>query len=242
MPLYSELSYYLPNSTVYSSNRSPLISSSPYSPYSRLNPYTPPPPRPTIYGKDIHFKPMLTSISESPVTSLRTNGLTSLTRINSGNKYSFLRSPSHYVSPRPIRIDTADIDVSATRFHVHRNHRIRSTSPEPAQKQQQQNDKDASNETTDSSAFMPRVDQNDPVQTRSTIKRDRNMVRLSTMRQRSQTHSNRSSRDSIEQNEITAASPKSSVHDNSSFRKSMSQESDENGKRHPIQCKEIVAR
>lgn len=170
---------------------------------------------------------MLTSISESPVTSLRTNGLTSLTRINSGNKYNFLRSPSHYVSPRPIRIDTADIDVSATRFHVHRNHRIRSTSPEPAQKQQQQNDKDASNETTDSSAFMPRVDQNDPVQTRSTIKRDRNMVRLSTMRQRSQTHSNRSSRDSIEQNEITAASPKSSVHDNSSFRKSMSQESDE---------------
>lgn len=79
MPLYSELGYYNLAASPYSSaNRSPI---SPYSPYSRLNPYTPPR---SIYAKDnAAFKPMLTSISESP-SSYRTNGFTSLTRINSG--------------------------------------------------------------------------------------------------------------------------------------------------------------
>ncbi|XP_031622139.1 uncharacterized protein LOC116340079 isoform X2 [Contarinia nasturtii] len=251
MPLYSELSYYLPNNSVYSANRSP-ISSSPYSPFSRLNPYIPPPPRPTIYTKDGQFKPILTSISESPmaVSSIRTNGLTSLTRINSGKTYNFLRTPGTYVSPRPIRIDTADIDVSASKFHRHRNARIRSTSPEPIKKDN--NDKETNNENkTDNSAFMPRIDQNDPINTRATIKRDRNIVRLSTMRQRSQSHSNRSSQSSIKNdrnNNIKNTnsntnkrslpstptspsiplSPSSTGYDHSSlFKKSSSQESDD---------------
>lgn len=218
----------MPNNSVYSSNRTPITSISPYSPFSRLNPYTPPPPRPTIYSKDGQFKPMLTSISESPIpSSLRSNGLTSLTRINSGKTYNFLRSPGAYVSPRPIHINTADIDVSASKFHRHRNARIRSTSPEAAKKDNEK-DEGAANaaDETDKSAFMPRVDQNDPVNARATIKRDRNIVRLSTMRQRSQSHSNRSSRESTEKeknNKRTAPS-----YDNSSaFKKSISQESDD---------------
>lgn len=182
MPLYSELSFYLPNNSVYAANRSP-ISSSPYSPFSRLNPYTSPPPvRPIIYGKYGQFKPMLTSISES------TGSPSSLTRINSAGKSSynsFFRTPGAYIPPRPIHIDTADIDVTATRFHKHRNHRVRSTSPEQ-QHTKADGDKKSNADDADGSVFMPRVDQNDPNQTRSTIKRDRNIVRLSTMRQRSQ--------------------------------------------------------
>lgn len=164
---------------------------------------------------------MLTSISEGPVSTstLRSNGLTSLTRMNSGgNSYSFLRTPGAYAAKRPIRIDTQDIDVSATRFHKHRN-RTRSISPEQSHKK---GDKDLSTNDTDS-AFMPRVDQNDPVQTRSTIKRDRNIVRLSTMRQRSQTHSNRSSRDSVKETKKK---------DKGSIKRIRSQDSTEE----PIEC------
>lgn len=229
MPLYNELSYYIPNNTVYSSNRSPITSISPYSPFSRLNPYTPPPPRPTIYSKDGQFKPMLTSISESPIaSSIRANGLTSLTRINSGKTYNFLRSPGAYVSPRPIHINTADIDVSASKFHRHRNTRIRSTSPEAAKKDNGK-DNTAANSTdeTDKSAFMPRIDQNDPINARATIKRDRNIVRLSTMRQRSQSHSNRSSRESIDKEKNNKRTIPSSYENSISFKKSISQESDD---------------
>lgn len=171
---------------------------------------------------------MLTSISETPLpSSIRTNGLTSLTRINSGKTYNLLRTPGPcpYVSPRPIRINTADIDVSATRFHRNRNARIRSTSPEQPKK-----DKDAKDDDKDdNTAFMPRIDQNDPINVRATIKRDRNIVRLSTMRQRSQSHSNRSSRDSTKtEKKPKRASPKTITTDNSSgFKKSISQESDD---------------
>ncbi|XP_055319826.1 serine/threonine-protein kinase pakA-like [Sitodiplosis mosellana] len=230
MPLYSELSYYIPNNAVYSSNRTPIHSTSmsPYSPYSRLNPYTPPPPRPAIYSKDGQFKPMLTSISESPIpSSIRSNGLTSLTRINSGKTYNFLRSPGTYVSPRPIHIDTADIDVSASKFHRHRNARIRSTSPEAAKKENGKDGTAAVVDETDNSAFMPRVDQNDPINARATIKRDRNIVRLSTMRQRSQSHSNRNSRDSIKNEKNNKRSTPSTYENSNSFKKSVSQESDE---------------
>lgn len=131
-----------------------------------------------------------------------------------GSSYSFLRTPGAYASKRPIRIDTQDIDVSATRFHRHRNHRVRSTSPEQPHKH---GDKESSTDDTES-VFMPRVDQNDPIPSRSTIKRDRNIVRLSTMRQRSQSHSNRNSRESIK---------KTANSDNGSLKKVHSQESTE---------------
>lgn len=201
MPLYSELGYYSSSPLVYSPSRSPA-STSPYSPFSRLNPYTPPPPR-SIYSKDGQYKPMLTSISETP-SSIRLSPLTSLTRINSGKHYSFLR-PTSYVSPRPIQMNTADIDVSASRFRKNRNVRIRSTSPEIVKNESETS---TENVTSNSSSFMPRVDQNDPVPC-TTIKRDRNIVRLSTMRQRSHSRSNRSSHGSKKSTGSKKSSPKS---------------------------------
>lgn len=98
-----------------------------------------------------------------------------------------MRPSGSYISPRPIRINTADIDVSASKFRRNRNARVRSTSPEVTKTENENSN------TNDISAFMPRIDQNDPIQSRATIKRDRNIVRLSTMRQISRTHSNRSS-------------------------------------------------
>lgn len=202
MPLYGDLGYYPPS--VYAPNRSP-VSSSPYSPYSRLNPYTPPPPL-SIYGKDGQYKPMLTSISEVP-SSFRPNPLTSLTRINSGSgsgkHYNYLRP---YVSPRPIQINTADIDVSASKYRKNRNARVRSTSPETVKDGAESS---PATNSADTSVYMPRVDQNDAAPARATIKRDRHIVRLSTMRQRSHSRSNRSSRGSKKDSKIS--SPTSST-------------------------------
>lgn len=132
---------------------------------------------------------MLKPISESPYQmALRTNAMTSLTRMNSG-KYSTFLKPTTYIPPRPIQMNTADIDVSASKFDKNRNVRMRSTSPEPTKPNEAEQSNSVARNSSDTSAFMPRVDQNDPPHFRSTIKRDRHIVRLSTMRKRSKSRS-----------------------------------------------------
>lgn len=97
--------------------------------------------------------------------------------------------PTIYVPPRPIQINTADIDVSASKFDRNRNVRVRSTSPEPTKAHETEQSSAVAGSSDDASAYMPRVDQNDPPHFRSTIKRDRHIVRLSTMRRRSKSRS-----------------------------------------------------
>lgn len=204
MPLYSDLGYYVSNSKPYSPYSYSSSPSTSYSPYSRAisGTYTAPPPR-SSYTTNIgrHYKPILKPISESPYqTALRTNAMTALTRMNSGKYSNFFKPSSVYIPPRPIQINTADIDVSATKFNKNRNVRARSTSPEPSKTETATNDDEKS-----VSAYMPRVDQNDPPNFRSTIKRDRNIVRLSTMR----TRKSRSKSNSVEKRDSSRKSTSS---------------------------------
>lgn len=205
MPLYSDLSYHYNGGTssYTPSYYTPPTSFTPsFSGYSRAlsaGTYTAPPTR-TFAAINRHYKPMLTTITESAYQAARRpQTLTSLTRINSPK----LSLQSSYVAPRPIQINTADIDVSSSRYHsrptsvpaVKTPERIvygtsstspskESTSTSPARTSSVSPAKESPSE----SPFMPRVDQNDPPH-RSTIKRDRNIVRLSTMRSRSKSKS-----------------------------------------------------
>lgn len=206
MPLYSDLSYHYNGGTssYTPSYYTPPTSFTPsFSGYSRAlsaGTYTAPPTR-TFAAINRHYKPMLTTITESAYQAARRpqTTLTSLTRINSPK----LSLHSSYVAPRPIQINTADIDVSSSRYHsrpisapaVKTPERIvygtsstspvkETTSTSPART----SSTSPAKETPTESPFMPRVDQNDPPH-RSTIKRDRNIVRLSTMRSRSKSKS-----------------------------------------------------
>lgn len=189
MPLYSDLSYYSgAGSSSYSPYYSPSSSSSigsyTSSPsYSRT--YTPPPARTTFAALNRHYKPNLSTITESsyqasrrPISTLTT----ALTRVNSPK----INLQSSYIPPRPIVINTADIDVSSARYHrvapiVKSPERIVYGTGSSAQS--------SSKDNASESPYMPRVDQNDPPQIRSTIKRDRPIVRLSTIRSRSKSKS-----------------------------------------------------
>lgn len=205
MPFYNDLNYhYGVNSLSYS----PYYSSNAYSPfagYSRAlsGIYNAPPSRPA-YSSTLnrHYKPKLKPISETPFhTALRSHALTALTRINSPK--AVIPTCSKYIPPRPILINTANIDVSSSRFEKSRSTRGRSISPEPVvyeETAELESSTDAVATTTrddertndgdeDGSAYMPRVDQHDPPQFRSTIKRNRNIVRLSTVRSRSKSSS-----------------------------------------------------
>lgn len=203
MPLYSDLSYHYNGGTssYTPSYYTPPTSFTPsFSGYSRAlsaGTYTAPPTR-TFAAINRHYKPMLTTITESAYQAARRpQTLTSLTRINSPK----LSLQSSYVAPRPIQINTADIDVSSSRYHsrptsvpaVKTPERIvygtSSTSPSKETTSPARTSSiSPAKETPPESPFMPRVDQNDPPH-RSTIKRDRNIVRLSTMRSRSKSKS-----------------------------------------------------
>lgn len=184
MPLYSDSSYYSGGAQLYSPYYVPSTSYAPsFSGYGRSalsGTYSAPPARSTFAAINRHYKPMLTPISET-YAARRPQNLASLTRINSPK----LNLHSSYVPPRPIQINTADIDVSSSRY---RRTQAKSKSPEKIVY-----GKATSPPKDNDSPFMPRVDQNDPPQTtRSTIKRDRNIVRLSTMRSRSKSRSKKS--------------------------------------------------
>lgn len=159
-------------------------------PHSNAYSAPPPPLRSTFAAINRHYKPMLTTISESAYSAARRpahhhSALTNLTRINSPkiHIHHTATQPS-YSAPRPIQINTADIDVSSSRYQD-RNHKSAESPPKTRTPERTQN---PSNESPSDSPFMPRVDQLDPPH-RSTIKRDRNIVRLSTMRTKSRSKS-----------------------------------------------------
>lgn len=201
MPFYNDLNYhYGYNSLSYSPYYTSSSAYSPFSGYARAlsGTYNAPTSR-TAYSSNLnrHYKPKLKPISESPFHStLRSQALTALTRLNSPKNAIVPSTASKYIPPRPILINTANIDVSSSRYEKNRSNRGRSISPEPVT---QEADDDVDIQYVDNnieksadpgeSVFMPRVDQHDPPQFRSTIKRNRNIVRLSTVRSRSKSRS-----------------------------------------------------
>lgn len=155
---YSSSPYSLPS---YSS--STAYSSTPYS-----SPYTPPSSR--ITSSVPRYLPKLTTISESPLSKHR---LAALTRISSPKTPIIRRQSPKYVPPRPRRIDTSDIDVSAKRYADRRISDVKSR------------------EITEPIRETPKDDSVDdvPMKGRSTIRRDRGLVRLRTVRLRSKSKS-----------------------------------------------------
>lgn len=189
MPIYSDSSYIHrggAGAQLYSPYYSPstnFVSS--FSGYGRVLSGTYSAPPATFSTINRHYKPILTTISETYTTARRPQNLASLTRINSP-KFNL---HSSYIPPRPKQINTADIDVSSSRF---RRARVKSKSPEKIVYA-----KSSSPPKENESQFMPRIDQNDLPHNRSTIKRDRNIVRLSTMRSKSRSSTKKSESSSV---------------------------------------------
>ncbi|XP_059616702.1 uncharacterized protein LOC132261755 isoform X2 [Phlebotomus argentipes] len=183
MPYYSDLSFY------YGAGPpliNPYINPPPYASFAGYTRaltggYAPILPPRTTYSSS-RYTPILSTISEAPyASSRRPTGLSSLTRINSP-KLSMHISPK-YTAPRPIPINTADIDVSASRYNrnsIKKNIIYGSDSASSAAK-----DRAEAAQNTDQSPFMPRCDQDDNSEIKKPIKRDRTVVRISTMRAKS---------------------------------------------------------
>lgn len=163
MPLYSDMyhSYLgnLPSFSTYNSQLSTSQSTSQpsYSLSSFTSPYI---PSVRVVGVS-RFLPKLTTISETPLSKHR---LAAFTRIHPTKPSTITRRQSpKYVPPRPRRMDTSDIDVSSSRF-AHKKFE------EPLTQIKQIAIKDDSN------------DEENPLKIRSTIRRDRGLVRLRTIR------------------------------------------------------------
>ncbi|XP_044755795.1 uncharacterized protein DDB_G0284459-like isoform X2 [Coccinella septempunctata] len=158
MPYYSELGLYSVPST---SSYTPLFLSGPYSNHSSIvaNNFTRPP---STYTRGFrHYKPHLTTITER-----RTNS--PLRRINSP-KVSY----TPVIIPRPIKINTADIDVSLNKYRKYDRQRnkdvveskVDSKSPSPSRTA------DSPRSSTELKDAKPTVN----------IRRDRATVRLKTI-------------------------------------------------------------
>lgn len=163
MPLYSEMYHsYLGNTPTASSFN---YVSSPYSPQTPTYSSTPsyaPVNYNRIPSAASRFLPKLTTISESPLNKHR---LAALTRINSPKALINQHSASTYRPARPRNINTADIDVSSMRY-------VRRTAVEPPPALERSPNRFEAGKEEDPEKFFAR----------STIKRDRGMVRLNTMR------------------------------------------------------------
>ncbi|XP_063532668.1 uncharacterized protein LOC134743216 isoform X2 [Cydia strobilella] len=191
MPLYSDhiSNMYYSGSSSYSApysygSKTPIGSSysasylnpgSNYSKHSSLGGYT----RPQVSSRWITssgrtYSPILSTISERNTSSP--------SRVSSPRRIaSYKRSyvPSSY-TPRPININTADIDVSRNKY------RPKTESPPPPPPQADEPTADNEN-----GPFMPRVDgkpetgiDSSPGELRSTIKRGRTVVRLHTIKRK----------------------------------------------------------
>ncbi|XP_061709795.1 uncharacterized protein LOC133519742 isoform X2 [Cydia pomonella] len=189
MPLYSDhiSNMYYSGSSSYSApysygSKKPIGSSfsasylnpgSNYSNHSSLGGYT----RPQVSSRWITssgrtYSPILSTISERNTSSP--------SRVSSPRRIpSYKRSyvPSSY-TPRPININTADIDVSRNKY------RPKTESPPPPQT-------DAPTADNENGPFMPRIDgkpetgiDSSPGELRSTIKRGRTVVRLHTIKRK----------------------------------------------------------
>lgn len=173
MPLYSDMYYNYLNNVPTSTSYSQPSSSSPYSlsTYTTTgysSPYTPSVRSGTGVSR---YMPKLTTISETPLSKHRLAALTRINAIANKTNHSIVHHHHHqspkYVPPRPRRIDASDIDVSFTRFanrKLNESHEITQIKEENV----------TVKENSEDDEFPPK--------NRSTIKRDRGLVRLRTIR------------------------------------------------------------
>uniref|UniRef100_A0A1I8NYG9 Protein kinase C n=1 Tax=Stomoxys calcitrans TaxID=35570 RepID=A0A1I8NYG9_STOCA len=221
MPLYSDSSNYFysggstPLFSPYYPGSSSSLTTSTYSPYTSTYNRTLPgsyvvpitPSRSPSYSTHAlsstsRYQPKLSTITESsPLMSVsRHTTLMPLTRINSPKytSYSSSSTPIHtpkYTPPKPILINTADIDVSANRYRkrkeeamkaVQREHELQMANLTNALTNRESQDEEKKPQRTN--LYDPQADRGElegPERNRSTIKRNRAVVRLSTIRSRS---------------------------------------------------------
>uniref|UniRef100_A0A034V7T5 protein kinase C n=1 Tax=Bactrocera dorsalis TaxID=27457 RepID=A0A034V7T5_BACDO len=206
MPLYTDPGYYYSggSSQLYAPYYTPGLygassSSSSYAPYSSTynrtfgGSYTLPltPPRSPTYTSThslaSRYQPKLSTITEtSPLISSRHGGILPLTRIQSPKISPYTATSAtttKYVPPRPIPINTADIDVSSKRYPHHRDdlekEKHDKQDNEIKRKSKEKNKKESSEEAKEEGKNQEHKGRS------STIKRDRPVVRLSTIRSRS---------------------------------------------------------
>ncbi|XP_036221038.2 uncharacterized protein Pkcdelta isoform X1 [Bactrocera oleae] len=206
MPLYTDQSYYYSSgsSQLYAPYYTPGLygtssSSSSYAPYSSTynrtfgGSYTLPltPPRSPTYTSThslaSRYQPKLSTITEtSPLISSRHGGILPLTRIQSPKIFPYAATSAtttKYVPPRPIPINTADIDVSSKRYPHHRDV-LEKEKHDKQDNEIKRNSKE--NNKKEKSERNKEEGKNQEKKGRSsTIKRDRPVVRLSTIRSRS---------------------------------------------------------
>ncbi|XP_050329860.1 uncharacterized protein LOC126759208 isoform X1 [Bactrocera neohumeralis] len=207
MPLYTDQGYYYSggSSQLYAPYYTPGLygtssSSSSYAPYSSTynrtfgGSYTLPltPPRSPTYTSThslaSRYQPKLSTITEtSPLISSRHGGILPLTRIQSPKISPYTATSAtttKYVPPRPIPINTADIDVSSKRYPHHRDvleKEKHDKQDNEIKRKSKENNKKESNEETKEKEGKSQEHKGRS----STIKRDRPVVRLSTIRSRS---------------------------------------------------------
>ncbi|CAH0749862.1 unnamed protein product [Diatraea saccharalis] len=154
-----------------------------------------------------NYSPILSTISE------RSTG--SPVRINSPRRVPISKrtygTAAGYI-PRPININTADIDVSRDRYR-HKHEHVPVVSPKASPK------KDNENDNKDNGPFMPRVDgkpetgiDSSPGLQRSTIKRGRTVVRLHTIKRRER-DSPRNTSEEVEQEKTNDKTPQANETD-----------------------------
>ncbi|XP_068152191.1 uncharacterized protein Pkcdelta isoform X2 [Drosophila tropicalis] len=158
------------------------------------------------------YQPKLTTITETGRHSGHSS-LMPLTRIQSpkyvpsSSSYtpvstSSTTASSRYIPPRPIAINTADIDVSSSRYH---RRQARESEKEPEIKPKEQSPKKQESEEEE-----PKEETNDETTQeektlrprRSTIKRNRAVVRLSTIRRRSKDRNQNQSQPQQQQQQL----------------------------------------
>ncbi|XP_037931510.1 nucleoprotein TPR-like [Teleopsis dalmanni] len=210
MPLYSDSNFYYSggSSQLFSPYYTPghytsstsSHGSGAYGPYtstfnrnysgSYIVPLTPPRTSSyTSHNLSSRYQPKLSTITETStlMSNPRHTTLLPLTRIQSPKFTDYKPTTttsltSKYIPPRPIQINTADIDVSYSRYDKHKE-------KEEAHKREEaikstinsENNKQSVESTNNSNAVL--AEEQRPA--RSTIKRDRAVVRLSTIRSRS---------------------------------------------------------
>ncbi|XP_053699259.1 titin-like [Sabethes cyaneus] len=137
------------------------------------------------------YVPKLTPITETPLTGSR---VTALTRINSPKYIPSHASPT-YQKPRRV-INTADIDVSASRYAIRDHTPIRdrypSSSPSSSVSSDTGNNSPLSVANV-SAREQELIERNEQRKARSAINRNRAVVRLNTIRARSKSRGSRGS-------------------------------------------------
>ncbi|XP_067634530.1 uncharacterized protein Pkcdelta isoform X1 [Eurosta solidaginis] len=209
MPLYTDQSYYYSgsgSSPLYAPYYTPGYATptssagGSYAPYtstynrsiggSYILPLAPPrsPSYTSAHSISSRYQPKLSTITEtSPHISTRHGGIIPLTRIQSPKVISYA-TPStpapRYIPPRPIPINTADIDVSSSKYKHHKHEEEKEMEKEV---QQYSEAKRGSIHKKDSDCGKSEdiVKAHESRGRCSTIKRNRPVVRLSTIRSRS---------------------------------------------------------